>query len=578
MVGHSKQSTQDDGARRITYRWLTLGLIGFVAILVLSTFNQYGMSWDEYYRFKSGDAKLNYYKQLLAGQEAIAGVDHYPGLFDLTLAAIHPYFPWSRITTGHFMSSLFGIAAIVGVALTGKMLGGWSAAFWAVLFLITLPRFYGHIFFNPKDIPFAATYIWGLFFLLKYLKQLDVRQSLGEEGTSKATGPSWKTAIGLGVAFGTCMSMRIGGLILFCYLGMALVIAFSFAVISQKHTLTSIKKLLNTIVPQLLVAGIIASLVLLFWWPHAHANFFKATANTLGKITTWQASSSGTWQLHVLFDGDYYKDIDLPNYYWPWMFCISTPIFHLLLVIGGIVFSTIFFSRKLREIKSINNALLSQFIIVFAALFPVAYVVIRDATVFDGIRHLLFVLTPLAVCVGILITRGVRSHEPGARRLIEITLFILLTLPAWSMVQLHPYQYTFYNILVGGTAGASSHYETDYWGTSNRAAIEALVAHLKQTDPQFSKSTYLISSSNGSWLSSRYFPDNFKFTAQRELADFYIGNTRLHGHELIDGNTILEITADTTLVCVVKDRRAQKKTLVRQLLDARIKERGLKVH
>jgi hypothetical protein len=35
-------------------------------------------------------------------------------------------------------------------------------------------------------------------------------------------------------------------------------------------------------------------------------------------------------------------------------------------------------------------------------------------------------------------------------------------------VRLHPYEYVYYNAIVGGTAGASGHYEMDYWGTSLR--------------------------------------------------------------------------------------------------------------
>lgn len=587
-----------EASRGQTYRWLTLGLLVVIATLILSTFAQYGMSWDEHYRFKSGDAKLNYYQQLFSGQKPTAGVDHYPGLFDLTLAVIHSYFPWNRITTGHLLSSLFGIVAIIGVAMTSRMLGGWSAAFWAVLFLVTLPRFYGHIFFNPKDIPFAATYIWGLYYLLKYLGELVqhstlaiehrlARQSLGTGGTSNVKGPRWQTAMGLGIAFGMCMSMRVGGLILFCYLGMALGLAGGIATIRKQLTVSKLKATLIHIMPQLLVSGVIASLILLFWWPHAHGNFFKATSNTLEAITTWQASGSG-WQLHVLFDGDYYKDTDLPFYYWPWMFIITTPLCHLLLILGGVPWAIFYFVDKLRSWQSIDIRCLSQFMVMFTAIFPIVFLMFTGANVFDGIRHLLFVLTPLAVCAGIFMARilallsvkcaqksAVSSSPFWSSRFSAVSLpllFILLTLSAWSMVKLHPYQYTFYNALVGGTQGAASDYETDYWGTSNRAAVEALVSYLKANDPQFSQNTYVISASNASWLSSRYFPDNLQYTAQRELADFYIGNTRFEGHELMEGDIIVEIKADDTLVCVVKDKRVQKKAFVEKLMEAKMKE------
>ena len=38
---------------------------------------------------------------------------------------------------------------------------------------------------------------------------------------------------------------------------------------------------------------------------------------------------------------------------------------------------------------------------------------------------------------------------------------------------LHPYEYTYYNSFIGGTAGAFRHYETDYWLTCYKQAVEA---------------------------------------------------------------------------------------------------------
>jgi hypothetical protein len=38
----------------------------------------------------------------------------------------------------------------------------------------------------------------------------------------------------------------------------------------------------------------------------------------------------------------------------------------------------------------------------------------------------------------------------------------------YSIVNLHPYQYIYYNSLVGGTPGAARRYEMDYWRTSYR--------------------------------------------------------------------------------------------------------------
>ena len=46
-------------------------------------------------------------------------------------------------------------------------------------------------------------------------------------------------------------------------------------------------------------------------------------------------------------------------------------------------------------------------------------------------------------------------------------MLLLAALPGVLLgARLHPYEYTYYNALVGGTGGAFRQFETDYWGTS----------------------------------------------------------------------------------------------------------------
>jgi len=55
-----------------------------------------------------------------------------------------------------------------------------------------------------------------------------------------------------------------------------------------------------------------------------------------------------------------------------------------------------------------------------------------------------------------------------------------LTLPVIEQVRLHPYQYTYFNSIAGGVAGADERYMLDYWGLSFKEAGEALRARLEQ--------------------------------------------------------------------------------------------------
>ena len=50
--------------------------------------------------------------------------------------------------------------------------------------------------------------------------------------------------------------------------------------------------------------------------------------------------------------------------------------------------------------------------------------------------------------------------------------------PIIAMARLHPYQYTYYNSLAGGVAGARSRYMLDYWALSFKQASQGLAAFL----------------------------------------------------------------------------------------------------
>ncbi len=59
--------------------------------------------------------------------------------------------------------------------------------------------------------------------------------------------------------------------------------------------------------------------------------------------------------------------------------------------------------------------------------------------------------------------------------LILILLTILLLLPGLiNIVELHPYEYAYFNSFIGGTGGAFRQYETEYWLTCYKEAIQRI--------------------------------------------------------------------------------------------------------
>ncbi len=100
---------------------------------------------------------------------------------------------------------------------------------------------------------------------------------------------------------------------------------------------------------------------------------------------------------------------------------------------------------------------------------PAVAVMLGWVSVYNNFRHVLFILPPLFVVAGMGL-QGV--FRIPLQRHLKIALAILVVLPGLvGIVRLHPYEYIYYNALVGGVDGAAGRYELDYWCTSLREAM-----------------------------------------------------------------------------------------------------------
>jgi hypothetical protein len=105
-----------------------------------------------------------------------------------------------------------------------------------------------------------------------------------------------------------------------------------------------------------------------------------------------------------------------------------------------------------------------------ACLIVCAAFILQRATIYNGIRHVLFVIPMLAIIAG----AGLQALLPLLRR-VPMTAAILGGAYVGSIVTslavLHPLEYVAMNALAGATRGAYDRFELDYWSV---AATEAL--------------------------------------------------------------------------------------------------------
>jgi len=332
-------------------------LVAATLIAIGSVFD-YGISWDEYFRWQGGEQKYAYYSALLAGDweaasEFRAVGDKYPGLFDLSLAVLRRVSPFGAVETGHLWSVVFGLMGIGGAMALGRALGGpWTGLATGIL-LVAFPRYRGHMFINPKDIPFAAMFVWAMWGLVRVLG-----------GEQRLT---WRSALLFGALAGCAMAVRIGGLLMFCYgalfLGLETLWRWRAAGWAPSSLIGSTMRLVGW----LFTAAVPALLILILFWPNAHRNPFAATANTLSEVTSFG------WEGKVLYRGELLRAVDIPWHYLPTWIAIATPLVWYYIAMVGLILLGIQWKRSSKWTEAEQRTGVRALAVAFGALFPVLY-------------------------------------------------------------------------------------------------------------------------------------------------------------------------------------------------------------
>src|SRR5947208_6931803 len=179
---------------------IVLAAVGVIASL---TFRDYGLGWDDYTHAEYADLLLRMYGSGLraTGALSFANLYMYGGGFDMAAALLHKVIPLELFETRRLLGAVVGV---IGLAVTWRLgchVGGPLAGLAALLLLALCPTFYGHMFMNPKDAPFAVAMVVLMLGLVR----------LAEEYPS----PSPRTILIIGIGAGLSIGCRIlGGLAL----------------------------------------------------------------------------------------------------------------------------------------------------------------------------------------------------------------------------------------------------------------------------------------------------------------------------------------------------------------------------
>jgi len=113
---------------------------------------------------------------------------------------------------------------------------------------------------------------------------------------------------------------------------------------------------------------------------------------------------------------------------------------------------------------------LQDLIFLFAFLTPLFVVIALNSPVYDGWRHLYFVY-PSFIMIALFGINLLNSYLIKKNKNIKYIIFLILFLPtSFWIYKNHPNQNVFFNVLAG--KHFDQKFEMDYWGNSNKAALE----------------------------------------------------------------------------------------------------------
>ncbi len=424
-----------------------------VALIASLTFRDYGLGWDDYTHAEYADLLLRMYGSGFkdTGALSFANLYMYGGGFDMAAALLHKFIPLELFETRRLLGAVVGV---IGLAVTwrlGRRVGGPLAGLAALLLLALCPTFYGHMFMNPKDAPFAVAMVILMLGLVR----------LAEEYPQ----PSPRTILIVGLGAGLSIGSRVlGGLALvYALVGFVPLFLEEIRTQSAREAAHRLLHVVYVLFPGLILGYLVMGLI----WPWS----IMQPGNPLQAVTYFSHFFEKPWK--EMFDGALVSVPDMPWSYLPTLFALQLPEVLLGLLTAGVVGTFMSLSRS--DVSGRRKSVLLM--LTLAATLPLLIAMLKRPALYNGIRHFIFVIPPMTVLAGTAFAQAMnwlkenrRSWQPAAMAVFSFGLL----LPLGEMIRLHPYQYTHFNHIAGTVRAADDLYMLDYWGLALKQASDGL--------------------------------------------------------------------------------------------------------
>jgi hypothetical protein len=441
-------------------------LLSAVLVLGLATAADYGFTVDEFNTDDYGPKALAWYTSGFIDRSHFETVEfslwYYGPWFQMLTAYVQSFDFADRITVRHAMTFLVGLAGVATLLPLGRLAAGRWVGLAAITLCLMTGYLYGSLFFTPIDVPFLAAMTWATLAIVVMTRHVL---------------PSWGATVAAGLLSGLAIATRTGGIITHLYLFAALLLCAA-EVFAREGRL--MPRYLLGIAARYGVAVALAWVVAFALWPWLQignplAQFKIALAHFANITTSFEFTH---W-------GEEISTRALPRSYIPSQLLVRLPEVFLVLLALACLHAVVAAARLAREavaksrtergagLRAVILTLAREramLTVALAVVLPLGFLILQRATMYDGVRHVLFVIPMLAVVAGL----GWRTLLPLLKRAPVVSAVavgahvggVVATLAA-----LHPLEYVAMNALAGGTRGAYNKFELDYWSA---AATEAL--------------------------------------------------------------------------------------------------------
>ncbi len=422
-------------------------VLGFL-LLHLVILPHYGFTWDFHFHFFGGG-------KLLGIDPSVMEPRNLPFVEpDPRRAWTLPYGPimsippvatyWILYRSWHLLPAdvsyhlpivFWGVAGIGILYAFMKEAAGKRAAVLAALFLALTPRFFADTHNNMKDVPSATMFAVNVWFLWRLVTKKRIHDLL------------WAV-----LAFAAAFSVKINAVFIPAVFGAWLAVRSLMA-----RKLPVPKRTLWYFV----LSPVAAFLLWWMFWP-----------DPVGQLKhAYLTFGVGTNNIEVLLNGAWYCSGSTVPWYYPfWYLGITTPLPILFFAAAGIALTAIAAAR--RAFVQDTHKPDVRVLLVLWLFVPLSRYLHPNVGVIDGIRHFEEVVFPIAALAALTLDYVLRA----ARRIrFPADTALLAGIFAWlaaNIILYHPYQVAYFNEFVGGARGALGKYDLDYWGTSQKEAVE----------------------------------------------------------------------------------------------------------